>query len=85
MAEKVFIGIGLVRKTNIMPKLTTIQTPEQLLTRRRVADRFDVSTETIKRWTRAGKLNPLRFNSRNVRYKLSEILAIEQQAAGGAK
>ena len=63
---------------------TTVTIPEQFPTRRQVAERWACSTETIKRKTRAGILFPLRFNEKNIRYPLSQILAIEKQAAGGA-
>jgi predicted site-specific integrase-resolvase len=57
---------------------------EQLLSRRAVADRWQTSVETIKRREKAGVLKPIRFNQRLLRYKLSDIEAIEAAAAGGA-
>jgi predicted site-specific integrase-resolvase len=66
----------------------TTQVPaisEQLLSRRAVADRWQTSVETIKRRERDGLLKPIRFNQRLLRYKLSEIEAIEAAAAGDAK
>jgi CHAD domain-containing protein len=54
--------------------------PEQLLSRKALAQRWSCSTETIKRRTRDGLLHPLRFNARMIRYQLSEIIRIEQQA-----
>jgi len=34
---------------------------------------LDVSTETIKRWERAGVLKSVRFNSRVVRYRREDV------------
>lgn len=58
---------------------------ERLLSRRQVAARQGVSTETIKRRERQGALTPLRFNERLVRYRLSDVLRYEQAAAGGSR
>jgi hypothetical protein len=62
---------------------TTI--PEQLLSRRAVAQRWQTSIETVKRREKEGLLKAIRFNERLLRYKLSEIEAIEAAAAEGAK
>lgn len=59
--------------------------PEQLLSRKAVAARWQTSTETIKRRERDGLLSPIRFNQRLLRYKLSDIQAVEAAAAVGAK
>ena len=56
---------------------------EQLLSRSQLAKRFSVCTETIKRWEKRGQLNPIRFNQRVVRYRLSDVVRIEQEAEGG--
>jgi hypothetical protein len=53
---------------------------EQLISRKAVAVRWQCSVETIKRRTREGILHPLRFNSRMIRYSMSEILRVEQEA-----
>jgi len=50
---------------------------EQLLSRRAVADRWGVSTETVKR-READGLVPVRFNSRLLRYKLSQVQQFEE-------
>ena len=60
-----------------------VSPPEQLLSRRAVAHRWQTSTETIKRREKEGLLKPIRFNQRLLRYKLSDIEALEA-AAGGA-
>lgn len=59
--------------------------PEQLLSRKALAERWQTSVETCKRRERAGLLNPVRFSQRLVRYRLSEVVAYENAAAGGAK
>jgi hypothetical protein len=57
---------------------------ERLVSRKALATRCQCSIETIKRRTREGLLHPVRFNQRMIRYRTSEIIRIEQQAAGGA-
>jgi hypothetical protein len=61
-----------------------VSIPEQLLSRRAVADRWQTSVETVKRREKEGLLKAIRFNERLLRYKLSDIEAFEAQA-GGAK
>jgi hypothetical protein len=56
---------------------------EQLLSRGALAQRWGCCIETIKRRERAGILKAIRFNERLLRYKLSDILAIEAAAGGG--
>jgi hypothetical protein len=58
--------------------------PEQLLSRKAIADRWQTSVETVKRRERAGLLKPIRFNQRLLRYKLSDVEALEASATGGA-
>jgi predicted site-specific integrase-resolvase len=53
---------------------------ERLVSRRELSERWGVSTETIKRRTREGLLKPVRFNQRLLRYRLSDIICIEQEA-----
>ena len=55
---------------------------EELISRKALAQRWSCSTETIKRRTREGLLHPLRFNSRMIRYPLSEIIRVEREAGG---
>jgi len=61
-----------------------METSEQLLSRKALARRWQCSGETIKRRTREGLLNPVRFNQRMIRYPLSEIMRIEKEATGRA-
>jgi predicted site-specific integrase-resolvase len=60
-----------------------VSPPEQLLSRRAVANRWQTSVETVKRREKAGLLKAIRFNQRLLRYKLSDIEALEAAAAGG--
>jgi hypothetical protein len=55
---------------------------EQLISRKALAERWSCSTETIKRRTRDGVLHPLRFNARMIRYQLSEVMRVEEEAGG---
>jgi len=48
-----------------------------MLSRALLAERWGVSKETIKRREQEGLLHPLRFNQRLLRYRLSDIEAIE--------
>ena len=52
---------------------------ERLLTRRLLADRWSMSTETLKRREKAGILPFLRLG-RGVRYRLSDVEALEADA-----
>lgn len=53
---------------------------ETLLSRRQLAQRWGVCTETIKRREREELLRAVRFNGRLIRYRLSEIEEIEKGA-----
>jgi len=53
---------------------------DQLLSPKEVAERWSCSTETVKHRTRDGLLHPIRFNSRMIRYSLSEIIEVEAGA-----
>jgi excisionase family DNA binding protein len=50
-----------------------------LLTRRQAAERFVVSTKTIQRWAKQGKLKPVNLSSHSVRYKEEEVEALIEQ------
>ena len=66
-----------------MPKSQQIDNQtEQLLSRGAVAQRWECCIETIKRRERAGILKPIKFNQRLLRYRLSDIVAIEAAASG---
>jgi hypothetical protein len=57
-----------------------IDAVEQLISRKLLAARWQCSVETIKRRTAAGQLHAIRFGPRMIRYALSEIIRVEQQA-----
>ena len=57
---------------------------EQLLSRKAVAERWQTSVETVKRREKAGLLKAIRFNQRLLRYKLSNVVALEAEAGGRA-
>ena len=68
-----------------MPKIQQVsQQSEQLLSRRALAQRWSCCNETIKRRERQGILKAIRFNTRLLRYRLSEVIAIEAAAGGNA-
>ena len=62
-----------------------VSIPEQLLSRRAVANRWQTSVETVKRREKQGLLKAIRFNERLLRYKLSDVEAFEAAAAAGGK
>ncbi len=51
----------------------------KFITRRDLADRWLVSTETIKRKERAGLLRAFKIG-RGVRYRMADVLAFEEAA-----
>lgn len=54
-------------------------TPPTMLSRRHLAERWAISRETLKRREKAGILPFLKLG-RDVRYRLTDIERIEQQA-----
>jgi hypothetical protein len=61
------------------------QQSEQLLSRRALAQRWSCCIETLKRRERDGIIKSIRFNSRLLRYRLSDIIAVESAAGGATK
>ncbi len=55
---------------------------ECLISRRALAARWQCSVETCKRREKAGLLKAIRFSQRLLRYRLSDIRALEAAAAG---
>ena len=51
------------------------------LTRQDVAEKLAVHPDTIRRWTREGRLKCVRFGARAVRYRLKDVLAFEARSA----
>lgn len=70
----------LVSKAHIENQ--TVTAAERLLSRGQLTIRWSCSRETLKRREREGVLKPIRFNRRFLRYKLSDILRIENEASG---
>jgi hypothetical protein len=56
------------------------QSSDALFSRRQLADRWATSIETIKRRQKQGVLTPIYLSARQVRYKLSQIVNVEQEA-----
>ena len=52
---------------------------ETLLTRSELARRWKVSIETLKRRERARILRPVRLDGRVIRYRMRDILRIEEE------
>jgi hypothetical protein len=52
---------------------------ETLLTRSELARRWKVSIETLKRRERARILRPIRLDGRVIRYRLRDVLRIEEE------
>jgi hypothetical protein len=50
-----------------------------LLTRLELARRWKVSIETLKRRERAKILRPVRLDGRIIRYRVSDVLRIEEE------
>jgi hypothetical protein len=58
---------------------------DKLLTRLELARRWKVSIETLKRRERARILRPVRLDGRVIRYRMSDVLRIEEEGYGGVK
>jgi DNA-binding transcriptional regulator YhcF (GntR family) len=54
-------------------------TEDTLLTRRELAERWKVSIETVKRRERVKMLRPMRLDGRVIRYRMSDVVRIEQE------
>jgi len=52
---------------------------DSLSTRRELARRWKVSIETLKRRERTKILRPMRLDGRIVRYRMSDVVRIEQE------
>lgn len=72
--------IGKGRECPAM-SLTLPPKEDRQLSRKELAERWNVSIKTLKRREKAGTLRPLSLGARTVRYRLSDILAIEEDAA----
>jgi hypothetical protein len=54
---------------------------DRQLSRKELSERWNPSIKTLKRREKAGTLRPLSLGARTVRYRLSDILRIEEDAA----
>jgi hypothetical protein len=54
---------------------------DDLIERSTLARRWKCHRETIRRKEKTGQLHPLQLGERMIRYRLSEVLAIEAAAA----
>ncbi len=52
---------------------------DKLLTRLELARRWKVSIETLKRRERTKILRPVRLDGRIIRYRMSDVLRIEEE------
>jgi predicted site-specific integrase-resolvase len=52
----------------------------QFITRKQLAERWDVSIESLKRYERRGILRPCKIAPRVLRYRFEEIEAREREA-----
>ena len=80
MARFFAIQGGILKSVVVSTKVD--DQSERLVSRRALAQRWECCVETIKRREREGRLRAIRFNQRLLRYKLSDILAIEAAAGG---
>jgi hypothetical protein len=55
---------------------------DKLLTRLELARRWKVSIDTLKRRERAKILRPVRLDGRIIRYRMSDVLRIEEEGYG---
>ncbi|MCB1095498.1 MAG: hypothetical protein KDN22_07945 [Verrucomicrobiae bacterium] len=60
----------------------TQNSEERLISRKHLANRWSVSIETIKRREREGLIRAIQFNRRLLRYRLSDVERIEEEALG---
>ena len=58
---------------------------DKLLTRLELARRWKVSIETLKRRERARILRPVRLDGRVIRYRMRDVLRIEEEGYGGGE
>lgn len=65
-----------------MPPLATPVTP--FLTERQLADRWQVSDRTVRRMVSAGRLRPVRIGPGSVRFRATDIEALEAAAQEAA-
>jgi predicted site-specific integrase-resolvase len=76
----------LSTKITELPKSTLRQTllREKLLSRKELAQRWDCHIETLKRWEARGRLKPIKVGYKFLRYRLSDIEALERKSERAA-
>ena len=64
-----------------------MQSSPNLLTRKQVSDKLGLHPDTLRRWTRSGKLRGLAFSPQTIRYKIEDVerLLSEAEQSGSAK
>ena len=70
----------LPKKSRTIGLATITPEKETFLSRPELARRWGVHLETLKRLEKKGELQAVHFNERRLRYRLSDILKIEQEA-----
>lgn len=55
---------------------------KEFLTRKQIADLFQITIPTVLRWEKAGRLKAVRLGTGSVRYRVSDVEAF---IANGAK
>jgi hypothetical protein len=61
--------------------LTLHPKEDRQLSRKELSERWNLSIKTLKRREKTGAIRPLSLGARTVRYRLSDILRIEEDAA----
>lgn len=56
--------------------------PTELLTAEELAERLRVRPDTVRRWTRQGRIPTVRLSRKVIRYDLSRVLAAIDAAGG---
>jgi hypothetical protein len=66
-------------KQSPAPKSDDQTPPQEFISRRNLAKRWDKSIEFIKHKERTGELHPTKLGYRSVAYRLSEIIEFENK------
>lgn len=54
-----------------------------LISRKALAERWEVTVDSLKRYEKQGMLSPIKITSRMLRYRLSEVVARESGGGSG--
>ena len=66
-------------RTALVRALSSKPAPRQLLTAKQAAQYLDVCVRTLQNWGKQGRLNPVPFGRRRIRWDKSEVEALAQQ------